>query len=180
MQRTHGVVELLERNERGDADLGGGDHQHVDAVLAQRGEELGGQTGVGLHADADDGDLAAVGVDVERTVAQLVVLVDQHVLDLADRGFRHGEGDIGGAHGRAGLHDHVDVHAGGRQLGEHLRGHARLVRHAAHGGQRFGTVVRDAGDDRGLRAEIGEQIAHGLVVVVVAHVIAFACYVAFA
>ena len=125
---------------------------------------------MGLHANAHDRDLADAPVDVERLVAQLVMLVDQHVLDFLDGGFRHGEGDLRGAHGRAGLHDHVHIHTGRRQLGEHFRRHAGLVRNAAHGGQRFAAVVRHPGDDRGFRAEVGEQVTHGFAVVV-AHVL---------
>ena len=119
-----------------------------------------------LHTHAHHGHLAHVGVHVEGLVSQLVVLFDEHVLHMPDGGFRHGEGDVGGAHRGARLHDHVDVHVGGGQFGEHLRRHARLVRHAAHGGERLAAVVRHAGDDRHFGAEIGEQVAHGFVLVV--------------
>ena len=176
MQCADGVLQLLERNQRGDADFGRGDHQHVHALVAQRVEELGSQAGVGLHTHAHHGHLAHVGVDVEGLVAQFILLLLQHIPHLGRGGTGHGEGNVGGAGGSGGLHDHVDVHAGLSQHREHLGGHARLVRHTAHGGQRFGVVVRDAGNDRDFRPQIGEQVTQGLVVVF-AHVLTFVCKV---
>ena len=70
VQRLDGVVELIERHERGDTNLGGRNHQHVDALIAQGLEELGGQTGMGLHANAHHGHLAHVGVHIEGVVAR--------------------------------------------------------------------------------------------------------------
>ena len=119
---------------------------------------------MGFHAHAHHGDLTYIGVDVEGLVAQLVLLLLQHFLHLGRGGARHGEGDVGGARGGGGLHDHVDVHAGFGQHGEHLGGHARLVRYTTHSGQRLGAVMRDTGDDRHFRSQIGEQVAQGLVV----------------
>ena len=116
---------------------------------------------MGLHADAHHGHLANVGIHIEGVVAQHVLLVEQRVLHLLDGGLRHSEGDVRSTHGRTGLHNHVHIHAGGGQLGKHLGGHAWLVRHAAHGGQRLRTVVGDAGNHRSFRAQVGEQVAHG-------------------
>ena len=169
MQRLDGVVELIQRHQGGDTDLGSGDDQHVDALVAQCVEELGGQAGMGFHTDAHHGDLTHVGIHVKGLVTEYIVLFDEDLLHLLDRGFRHGEGNIGGADGSTRLHDHVDVHAGHGQLGKHLGRHAGLVRHATHGGQSLAAVVRNTGDDRGLRAKIGEQVAHGFVLI--AHVL---------
>ena len=36
VQRADGVLQLLERDQRGDADFGRGDHQHIHALVAQR------------------------------------------------------------------------------------------------------------------------------------------------
>ena len=102
MQRLDGVVELIERHERGDTNLGGRNHQHVDALIAQGLEELGGQTGMGLHANAHHGHLAYGGVHIEGVVAQHFLLVEQCVLNLLDGRFGHGEGDVRSADGCAG------------------------------------------------------------------------------
>ena len=57
VQRLDRLIELVERHKRGDADLRRGDHQHVDALVAQRLEEARGKAGMRLHADADHSHL---------------------------------------------------------------------------------------------------------------------------
>ena len=56
-----GVFDLHFVDGDGDFDLGGGDHADVDASGAEGGEHLGGDSGVGAHADADHGEFADAG-----------------------------------------------------------------------------------------------------------------------
>ena len=71
VQRAHGVVELVGADDAGDLDRRRGDHLDVDAALAERGEDLGGDARVRAHAGADDGHLAHLGVLGERLDAEL-------------------------------------------------------------------------------------------------------------
>src|SRR5689334_24205920 len=60
MQGAHGVRHAVAADDAGDLDRRRRDHLDVDALPAERGEDLRGDARVRLHARADDRDLAHV------------------------------------------------------------------------------------------------------------------------
>ena len=71
VQRAHGAVHRVGGDDARDLDRGRGDHLDVDALVAERREDLRGDARVRLHARADDGDLAHLGVLGDRADADL-------------------------------------------------------------------------------------------------------------
>src|SRR5690606_22625693 len=71
VQSTHGQLQVLLLDDHRDLDLGGGDHLDVDGFLGQGLEHAAGDTGMGTHADADDGNLGDVDVTAHLACAQL-------------------------------------------------------------------------------------------------------------
>ena len=165
MEGGDGLVEVGVADEDGDADLGGGDQLDVDADVTQRLAEVRGDARVGLHARADEGDLADLVVE-DDGAELLVCLRALEALEQLDgtRGVlaRAGEGDVGEivVHGRDVLQDHVDVDLGVRQGAEDPRSLTRLVGDAEDSDLGLGTVVGDTGQDCFFHRNILHRAGH--------------------
>ena len=152
VQRAHRALDVVLVHDARDADRRRRDHLDVDALGGEGLEHLRRDTGVGLHARADERD-AADGVVEVGTAG--VDLDDDLVDDLHRAGelvAGHGERDVGVAGGRDVLHDHVDVDVLVGERAEQPGGDAGPVGHAEDRDLRLRDVVGDARDDRRFHA----------------------------
>ncbi|AKZ57048.1 putative Integrase [Streptomyces ambofaciens ATCC 23877] len=149
MHGADGLVHVVLAGDDRDADFGGRDELDVHPGVGQRGEEVGGDARIALHAGADQRDLADLVVVAQRVEADAGPALLQRVDGLAALGLRQGEGDVrqaGGGRGHV-LHDHVDVDLGVCDRAEDRGRLARLVRHTDDRDLGLRGVVRDTGDE---------------------------------
>src|SRR4051794_33214752 len=101
VEGLHRALDLGGRDVAGDLDRRRRDDHRLDAGARQRGERLGGDAGMALHARTDEAHLAEVvaGVPVEAEAVERARRVGAILR-------RRGEDDLG-----AGLDDRVDVDA---------------------------------------------------------------------
>ena len=105
------LVGVLLVDENGDLDLAGADHLDVDLSVVERLEHLGGNTGVALHARADDRDLGDLVVIEHFLGAEVLHVVLQAVDRLLTSGLGYREADVLESVVADGLEDDVDIDA---------------------------------------------------------------------
>jgi len=148
VQRAHGELHVFFVDHDRGLDLAGGDHLDVDAFFRQAAEHLAGDAHVAAHADANDADLADLGVAHDLAGAQ----GRQHLgLEQVDRlgvvVAVHGEAEVGLAVLADVLDDHIDFDVGISHGAQDVVCDAGLVGHAQHGDLGLVAVERNAGYD---------------------------------
>ena len=148
MQRSHGQFHVLFVDHDRGLDLRGGDHLDIDAFFRQATEHLAGNAHVAAHADADDGDLADLGVARHFLRAQrrhhlVFQEVDRPCVVVAV----HGEAEVGLSILADVLDDHVDFDVCIGHRTQDLVGDAGLVGHAKYGNFGFVAIERNTGYD---------------------------------
>src|SRR3954471_1859214 len=123
-----------------------GDHLDVDALGREGVEHVARHAGVRLHPGPDEGNLRDVVVDREPLGADLGGERLESRTEPLQIGPGRRERQVGGVLVRDVLHDHVDVHALGRDRLEDARRHAGPVRHVVDRHLRLLGIERDPAD----------------------------------